>query len=121
MAKTPDSSTLTATAEPEAQGDTAYHPHLFLVLQADSPLAPPARIALAKVSEVVLGRGSPRTIETEEDEAGRRVVVRLDDRRISSTHACVTKVLRKWAIEDAGSKNGTIVNGVKKSHAELTD
>ena len=92
-------------------------PYLFLVLESRRPLAPPARLSLAGIDEVTFGRGAGRAIEQE----GRRAAVRVDDAWMSSVHARITRVLRRWVIEDAGSKNGTFVNGAAVSRAELED
>jgi transcriptional regulator of acetoin/glycerol metabolism len=118
MSSAPDSQTTTETAQPEAPDDPHRRPHLFLVLEGHRPLAPPARIALAAVDEIVFGRGPERRIEPVRD---RRLAVRIDDRRMSSSHARLTKVLRRWVLEDAGSKNGTLVNGAPQASAELAD
>jgi DNA-binding NtrC family response regulator len=49
------------------------------------------------------------------------VSVHLDDPRMSSKHARLTKLLRRWVIEDMGSKNGIRVNGVEQTRAALAD
>lgn len=40
---------------------------------------------------------------------------------MSSKHARLTKLLRRWVIEDMGSKNGIHVNGVQQTRAALAD
>jgi transcriptional regulator with PAS, ATPase and Fis domain len=40
---------------------------------------------------------------------------------MSSAHARLVKALDRWIIEDAGSKNGTRVNGVARSRVQLVD
>ena len=119
MASGSDTHTLTAMDDSEPAARVERHPCLFLVLEAHRPLAAPARVHLAEVSEVVLGRGAPRAFELDND--GRHVSVRLDDPRMSSKHARLTKLLRRWVIEDMGSKNGIHVNGVQQTRAALAD
>jgi transcriptional regulator with GAF, ATPase, and Fis domain len=40
---------------------------------------------------------------------------------MSSTHATITKVFGRWVVEDANSKNGTVVNGEPQKRAFLAD
>jgi len=119
MTSESDTHTLSALDDAEPPSRAERHPCLFLVLEAHRPLAAPARIQLADVSEVVLGRGAPRAIDL--DDEGRRVSVRLDAPRMSSKHARLTKLLRRWVIEDMGSKNGIHVNGGEQTRAALAD
>lgn len=112
--------TISAADEGEEGSGGPRRPHLFLVLESRRPLSPPARIALAGVDEVTFGRGgagAPRVIERE----GRRATVRVDDPWMSSVHARLTRVLRRWVLEDAGSKNGSLVNGAPVTRVELED
>lgn len=53
------------------------------------------------------------TIETEMVTVGRHAtaVVRLEDQRVSSTHARIERIGDKWRIEDLNSTNGTKVEG----------
>jgi hypothetical protein len=119
MASGSDTRTLTGLDDSKSPSHAERHPCLFLVLEAHRPTAAPARIQLAEVSEVVLGRGAPRALDL--DDQGRHVSVRLDDPRMSSRHARLTKLLRRWVIEDMGSKNGIRVNGVEQTRAALAD
>ncbi|EYF03411.1 sigma 54-interacting transcriptional regulator [Chondromyces apiculatus] len=106
-----------SVAEDEDDGGRPRRPHLFLVLEAHRPLAAPMRLALTAVDEVLFGRGTERRVERE----GRRAVVRVDDAWMSSTHARLTRVLRRWVLEDAGSKNGCAVNGQPVRRVEIED
>jgi len=119
MASGSDTHTLTAMDGAEPPSRAERHPCLFLVFEAHRPLAAPARIHLADVSEIVIGRGALRALELADE--GRQVSVRLDDPRVSSKHARFTKLLRRWVIEDLGSKNGIHVNGVQQTRAALAD
>lgn len=61
--------------------------------------APPFSVLLDK-DELVLGRA----VDAD---------VRLPDAYISSHHARIRRTSRGWTVEDAGSKNGTLVNGLR--------
>jgi transcriptional regulator of acetoin/glycerol metabolism len=116
-----ESRTLSTTEDTGDPRGLDARPHLYLVLDAHRPLAAPVRLALGDVEEVVLGRGSGRLVEASSGDGTRRLVVRTDDRRMSSTHARIQKLLRRWVIEDSGSKNGTLVNGVARTRVPLAD
>ena len=121
MTSGPESRTLSSTEDADDPGEIHRSPHLFLVLDAHRPLTPPTRVALEGFDEVVLGRGPARLVEATSDGDVRRVVVRADDRRMSSTHARMSRLLRRWVIEDLGSKNGVLVNGVARDRVPLED
>jgi transcriptional regulator with AAA-type ATPase domain len=121
MTSGPESQTLSTTEDTGGPRDLHGRPHLFLVLDARCPSAAPARVSLEGVEEVLLGRGPVRLIEATSDDGVRRVVVRADDRRMSGAHARMTMLLRRWVIEDVGSKNGTLVNGSARTRVPLAD
>ena len=110
-----DGGTLSATVEPAGPSELRSRPHLFLVLQSHNLRAAPARIALDGVDEVLIGRG-----ERSLTRKGARVEIRLDDPWLSSHHAAFVRVLRRWALEDRGAKNGCFLDGVRVERAELT-
>jgi DNA-binding NtrC family response regulator len=90
----------------------APQPHLFLVLECSRPrVSLPARFSLAGVNEVVLGRGAVRAHARASEGGVRRLVIRVPDPWMSGTHATLSKVFGRWVLEDAGSKNGTVLNG----------
>ncbi|WP_433932932.1 sigma 54-interacting transcriptional regulator [Sorangium cellulosum] len=121
MPRVPDSGTISATPALPAAADGASGAHLFLVLEGHRPLAPPVRVALAGLGEIVVGRGAARSIEARTAGAVHGLVVRAPDPWLSSTHARLVRVLQRWMFEDAGSKNGSSVNGVRVPRAELRD
>jgi transcriptional regulator with PAS, ATPase and Fis domain len=94
-------------------------PHLFVVLDGAAPLAGGLRIRLDGVEEIVLGRGEARAAALSGD--GRTLELRLPDRRISSRHARLRRGLAGWELEDAGSKNGTRVDGEPATRVSLDD
>ena len=89
---------------------------MFIGLSGDEPCLPSARISLAKLDEIVVGRGTTRATAYE----GRRLVLSLPDSRMSSRHSLITNTGGgRWALKDLGSKNGTWIGHqrVEKPHA----
>ncbi|HEY1695786.1 MAG TPA: sigma 54-interacting transcriptional regulator [Polyangiaceae bacterium] len=84
-------------------------PVLFVVFEADRPLARGARYSLVGVDAVSLGRGDVRVATRSAD--GRTLDVRLPGRWISSQQARIRAAGADFLVEDAGSRNGTFVNG----------
>jgi DNA-binding NtrC family response regulator len=103
------------------KSDAGPRPHLFLALELDRPVEPPSRHALADVDEIVIGRGPVRSAERTVEAGIRRLTLRVPDRWMSSTHARLGKVLGRWVVGDARSKNGTFLNGSRTEHATLAD
>jgi DNA-binding NtrC family response regulator len=96
-------------------------PFLYCVMELDRPTEASSRHALHEIDEVVIGRGSVRSFERNTEAGVRRLILRFPDRWMSSTHARMGKVLGRWVLGDARSKNGTIVNGARTEHATLAD
>jgi DNA-binding NtrC family response regulator len=91
-------------------------PHLFLVMECMRPLAGGARFALSEVDEVLIGRAATRSVARE----GRRLVLGIPDPMMSVTHARLSQ-LDGWVLRDAGSTNGTLVDGQAIQHEKLED
>ena len=91
--------------------------HLFEVLDCDAPLRPPARHSLRGIDEVVLKRSQERTAARE----GRSLVLGIPDRFLSTVHARLRRDGDRFRAEDAGSTNGTLVNGDPAGEAPLGD
>jgi transcriptional regulator of acetoin/glycerol metabolism len=109
----------TTNVTPDAPADPL--PTLFLVLECHRPSVGGARYALRDLDEVVFGRGADRESKRA-TEAGRRgLVVRTLDPMMSSTHARLVRSGRRWALEDAGSTNGTRIGGKRVQRVELDD
>ena len=85
---------------------------LVAAVACDRPMNPPRATLLDGVSEVWIGRAPP------EAPAG---VCRLTfpDERMSALHAHLRRVLGRWVLEDAGSKNGVRVHGTPQRRAVL--
>jgi transcriptional regulator with AAA-type ATPase domain len=114
-------STVTLHRRPQAESAARPAPHLFLALECTRPLALSARYSLEGVDAVVVGRGSEREAELGHV-AGRRVLtIRVPDPSMSHTHVRLERGLGHWVVEDAGSKNGTLVDGLSVRRARLDD
>ncbi|HEX2573914.1 MAG TPA: sigma 54-interacting transcriptional regulator [Polyangia bacterium] len=96
-------------------------PHLFLLLECERPLMGSACYELHPSEVVELGRGSERRLELQQDEQTPRLTVRIPDRWMSSAHARLTHGPQGWIIEDVGSRNGTLVNGLRHERVLLND
>ncbi len=114
--------TLGATqTPPRKDADSQAQPHLFVALECDRPLASSTRHSLGGVDEVVIGRGRERVAERLNIAGNRGLTLRIPDRWMSSTHARISCSFGRWVIEDAGSKNGTRVNGSDITRHTLHD
>lgn len=113
------------TLEEHSEGDRApllpLRPHLFLVLEADQPVAGGARYALDDVDEVIIGRGRERQAERTVSGGKRQLFARMPGRWMSSKHARLVLERGEWLLEDAGSKNGTFLGGDPVKRERLKD
>jgi DNA-binding NtrC family response regulator len=96
-------------------------PYLFLTLRCDRPIEPGARFCLHGADVVTIGRGDSLSVERREEDGVAVIRIGIPDLRLSSTHARLQSVLGNWVIEDAGSKNGTWVDGQRVTRATLPD
>ncbi len=80
-----------------------------MALECDRLAAPRARCSLHGISAVEIGRGAGRAFVRQ----GARLRLDVPDRAASQVHARLVRGPSAWSIEDAGSKNGTLVNGVR--------
>lgn len=101
--------TLSVFDEDEIAPDEHWCPHLTFVLCADR-LAQPSRRIRLDPGVTSLGWGRAERFELIRD--GGEVVVGVPDGRMSSRHARVMRSAGGYHVEDLGSKNGSLVNGV---------
>lgn len=113
--------TVTHVNDDARRGKTALTAFLYVALDCEHPHASSARYALAGVDEVVIGRAEQRSTRRSIEQGVPRLSLGLPDRWLSSTHACLSRVLGKWMLVDAKSKNGTFVNGAPVTRVELSD
>lgn len=114
-------STTLTLAEGRGSSGQAVGPALFLVLEGERPWASGARYDLDGVDLVALGRGPSRSAERRRDGSDRVLALSIPDPRMSGSHARLVKVLGRFVLEDAGSKNGTRVRGVSVARHTLED
>jgi DNA-binding NtrC family response regulator len=97
-------------------------PQLLVLLAAQDPLRASSRHLLEGLDRVALGRGD-RTRAVRTSVRGLRLLeLQLDDRKASTEHARLERLgPGRWAIQDAGSKNGVHVNGDRVPRAVLMD
>ena len=96
-------------------------PHLFLALHCENPLAPASRHSLAQVEAVTIGRSTERSSERREEGGKRLLALAVQDPWMSGKHARLSRTPAGWLLEDAGSRNGTLVNGTLRQSALLSD
>jgi DNA-binding NtrC family response regulator len=95
-------------------------PVLYLALQCDQPAAPPSRHLLAAADLVLLGRG-PRGATRLVEGSQRRLLLSVPDEWMSSRHATLRLSAGRWIVEDQGSRNGTLLNGLSCQRGVLQD
>jgi transcriptional regulator of acetoin/glycerol metabolism len=111
-------STTTSTADERGggDGDPPRRAGVALVLEADRLSAGGALLTTSEVTRVVIGRGPARVV-TAAGRGARRV--ELPDPTLSSRHAELRLESGRWSIRDAGSRNGTFVDGRQVGEAQL--
>ncbi|MCC7542694.1 MAG: sigma 54-interacting transcriptional regulator [Deltaproteobacteria bacterium] len=94
-------------------------PRLTLFLSAERPYAPPRVVPLGAFDELRIGRGDGE--RASRSDAGAVLEIGLDDARLSTDHARLTRIGGRWLLEDRGSKNGTRVGGLRETRVFLGD
>jgi len=114
-------STVTLLRGGQAEPAARQAPHLFLALECTRPLALSARYSLEGADSVVIGRGPERAAELGVSGGRRVLTIRVPDPSMSHTHVRLERGLGNWVVEDAGSKNGTLVDGMTVRRARIDD
>jgi DNA-binding NtrC family response regulator len=99
-----------ATSLPVAQ--------LILSMHCDRPMTAPSRHVLAGLDELRFGRGPARV---HRDSTTRRLTLNIPDPRMSAHHGRLVRQGTAWAIDDATSKNGCVLNGAPVRQGVLGD
>ena len=107
----------TETLVDDTGGPAAPGPYLVLALECARPEAGAARYSLVDVDEIRIGRGSERRARR----TGRTLALELPDNSMSSEHVRIVREAASWFAEDAGSKNGTFINGVRVERRKQLD
>ena len=92
---------------------------LYEVLDGEHPLAPPSRHRLWG-PEVLLGRAASGASRAVRQPSG-ALSLEFRDPRVSVHHARIFRAFGRWNLEDAGSKNGTFLDGRRIDRASLGD
>jgi DNA-binding NtrC family response regulator len=95
--------------------------HLALVLECDRPAAAGESFALSGVDEVVFARGSERSASRSSEDGHPVLRITLPAKALSLVHARMSRRAGEWVLEDAGSRNGTMVNGERVQSASLRE
>src|SRR3989442_1536510 len=106
----------TATREPASRA-VAREPHLFLAFHCEEPQARCDLFPLGGVKTVRIGRGDSSSSEI----AKGALRIQVSDGFVSAEHARLRRDSRRWLVEDAGSSNGTLVNGEPVQERVLAD
>jgi transcriptional regulator with PAS, ATPase and Fis domain len=111
--------TLSTLSHSDARHDrsTIVSHELVLLVDCDRPLMGSARYRLDGIDEVLVGRGERRHAER----AGQRLALKIPDSRVSAIHASICRRGDAYILQDSGSKNGVIVNGVRVERHVLDD
>ena len=92
--------------------------YLFVILEGARPDAGGMRIALGALQALHIGRGEARVLRPGD---GGTEVLEVPDSQMSGSHARIVRAEAALIVEDAGSTNGTRVNGVPITAQVLRD
>jgi transcriptional regulator with PAS, ATPase and Fis domain len=92
-------------------------PYLFLVTEGGRLEAGGMRVALGGLDALQIGRGDARVLKRD----GGTGALEVPDARMSGAHARVIRRDGAYHLEDAGSTNGSLVNGVVVTSHPLKD
>jgi transcriptional regulator of acetoin/glycerol metabolism len=106
-----DAPDVTLSVRPTSQNAEPPIALLFVALEGARPGAHPARYSLADVDTIALGRGSERRATLAKVDHRRVLTIAIPDPQMSTKHAVIDRELGRWIASDAGSKNGTRVDG----------
>ncbi len=109
--------TLTADSQSSA-GSSPRSPCLIFAMRSDAPRSPAVRYVLHGLRELRVGRGNPglERVGSEQE-----LHLRVPDGWMSGNHFRLVATVEGWDLVDAGSKNGTRVNGRKQGRVALAD
>jgi DNA-binding NtrC family response regulator len=105
--------------EPAAREERT-RPFLFLVLEAERPLAGGARFGLEDLDEILVGRaqsGTRRQINRSTVQGKRRLTITVPGQFLSKEHALFRRQGQAWTVQDLSSRNGVYVNATQIADA----
>jgi transcriptional regulator with PAS, ATPase and Fis domain len=98
------------TSEPQTELEKRTA-SLVVVLQADDLSAGASSHALRDVTSVAVGRGEARVAQRSAPGGAHALELFFPDSRLSRQHARIESKGERWVLRDAGSRNGSLVNG----------
>ncbi|MBL9018966.1 MAG: sigma 54-interacting transcriptional regulator [Myxococcales bacterium] len=116
-----DPTQATLSVRPASSAAEVPAPALFVAFEGARPLALAARFSLADVDLVTLGRGPERAASRTTVDQRRVLAITIPDPQMSTRHAVLERELGRWIASDAGSKNGTFLDGAPLRRAVLPD
>jgi sigma-54 dependent transcriptional regulator, acetoin dehydrogenase operon transcriptional activator AcoR len=96
----------------ESGGPGRGLPYWFLLLESARPSSGSARWSLSEIDDLRVGRGTARAAERRMTGGVRELLLSAADTTMSSAHVRVSRLGGRWVLQEAGSKNGTRVNGI---------
>jgi transcriptional regulator of acetoin/glycerol metabolism len=114
-------STLRIAETERGRGRSGAAHVLYVLFDADHPLAPSSRHRLDDVTEVEVARGEVRGVVRETAGGRSRLVLRVTDPRVSRPHAFARRDGERWIVQDARSTNGIRINGAPRQEVRLDD
>jgi transcriptional regulator of acetoin/glycerol metabolism len=96
-------------------------PHLVVSLNGASPHEAPSVWSLAGIRQVLVGRGAERRAERRQQGSSWNLVVSLADSQVSREHATLERSGATWTFRDAGSRNGSWIDGVRAAPDEIIE
>jgi transcriptional regulator with PAS, ATPase and Fis domain len=114
--------TLSYVDERSEEEQSFAAPFLVVALECERPLALPVRLSLTEVDRATIGRAEERSWRRLSEDGCPTLRIGLADGWMSTRHAVVARAAGGgWALSDAGSKNGTFLNGRPATDAVLCD
>ena len=105
----------------EASPSDPLRSHLFVVLECDRLWAGSTRHELTGIDEVLIGRGENRRATREVHGGRARLCLTVPGRSMSRVHTRLVRRGADWVLDDAGSTNGSFVNGQRVTTAAVYD
>jgi pSer/pThr/pTyr-binding forkhead associated (FHA) protein len=94
---------------------------LVVAFRSDLPLDPPTAHSLDGIDKVSIERGSERSAQRHDEGGVSTLTLRLPDASISSKHFSIVRAADGRVLRDAGSRNGTRLNGLERTVYPLGD
>jgi len=87
--------------------------YLVVAVECDRPTAGGARYSLEGIDCVTIGRGEERKASRRQERDASILDLVVPGPAMSTVHARLVRTGAAWEVEDAGSTNGTFVNGAR--------